>query len=774
MSKLPGEGLHVVAFDTETHLFQPGLRAPHLVVGSSATEAPGSERLHTKDETRALFRAILEDPTKALGGANIPYDLCVLMADNPDLTGLVFKAVEENRIIDTHILEALHDNGRGCMFREVGGAPFHRYSLQILEARYLGIDRTAEKKGENAWRLKYATLENIPLAQWPQDAIDYPRRDARYTFDVLAHQLGRQVAGYEEAPPRLNLQCHAQEIRAALALNLASVWGMRTDPVMVSKVVGDIKAEHERSRRQFFDAGIVRVRPCNKKDGEYEKADDITAEWLDQAVVRLLSEGGKAVDRGPWVTGRLKDIEKAKKALAKGRPIRFATDKGRLMALVESAYQGSPPLTDGGESGNRQTSTSRDTLIESDDPLLEEYGEDGENEKLFSTFSEVLESGTRVPINPEANTLVKTQRTSYSKPNLQQLPRKGMLRNCFIPRPGNCYVSCDYSALELCTLAQVCYTLFGASVMRDAINAGQDLHTRLAARLAGVTYEEGMALRAAKDPVITNLRQAAKPVNFGLPGLMGPPKLVATARKDGVRFCELAAVSEVCGENRRIVKYKGREIAPTCCECLSLASDYQGVWYAEWPEMRAYHDATIAQAKECFEGTPLESFGTGMLRLEENASAVSNHFFQNLAAQGAKHALWLIQKEAYTDRCSVLYNNQRTVVFVHDENFGEVREGVLHEGGHRVAELMVSGMREFTPDVLITVEPAACRRWFKGADKVLNTEGRLVPWWPGPERLDKGGEKIGWGWGPDQEQMRADMRTYQPKYLPKDLPGGWL
>ena len=764
--KPPGDGLKLIAFDTETHLIQPGLRAPPLVVGSSATETPGSERLHTKDETRALFRTILEDPAQCLGGANITYDLCVMLADNPELTGLVFKAVEGGRVVDTHVLEALHDNGRGCMFKEpTTGAPFHRYNLAMLEGRYLGVDRTSEKKAENAWRFRYATLEHLPFSQWPQEAIDYPRHDARYTFDVLSHQLGRQVAGYEEAPQRLNLQCHAQEIRAALALNLACVWGMRTDPVMVAEVVGEIRAEHERSRRQFFDAGIVRVRPCNKKDGEYEKADDITAEWLDQAVVRLLSEGGKAVDRGAWVTERLKDIEKAKKALAKGRPVRFATDKGRLTDLVGAAYQGSPPLTDGGASGNRQTSTSRGTLTESDDELLAAYGESGENEKLFSTYVEVLEAGTRVPINPEANTLVSTQRTSYSKPNLQQLPRKGLIRNCFVPRPGWVYVSNDYAALELCTLAQVCFSLFGASVMRGAINAGQDLHTRLAARLAGVTYEEGLALKDAKDPVITNLRQAAKPVNFGLPGLMGPPKLVSTARKDGVRFCELANVSARCGDNRKVVKYKGREIAPTCCECLTLATDYQQVWYAEWPEMREYHNATVHQAEECADGTPLESFGQGMLRLEENASAVSNHFFQNLAAQGAKHALWLIQREAYTDRSSVLYNSQRTVVFVHDETFSEVREEVLHEGAHRVAELMVSGMREYCPDVKITVEPAACRRWFKGADKVLNTAGRLAPWWPGPSK---------WTWAPDQERMRADMRTYAPKYLPKDISPGWL
>lgn len=409
----------MISLDLETHLIQPGLAAPPIVCGSYADA--GSARVVLRDAIVTLFKDLLAAQC-AIGGANIVYDLGCFAAHDPALIPRIFDALDADRITSTDILEALHDNARGLMFREANGSPFGRYSLAQLENRYLSIDRSEEKHGENAWRLRYGELDGVPLEQWPQEAIDYPRRDARGTYDVLARQLDPN-AEY----PRENLQCVPDEMRAAWALRLASIWGMRTDAAMVADTVREIVEQHERSRREFFDCGIVRVRTCVKKEGVYEKADVITVEWLDQAVVRL----GQLYRESPpeWVTERLADIARVKKALAKGKPIRFATDTQRLRAIVSDAYQGDAPRTPTGE-----ISASRDTLEESGSELLEQYAEDGPNEKLLSTYVDVLEQGTRVPINPEYNSIVATQRTSCRKPNLQQLPRKGRVRECFVPR----------------------------------------------------------------------------------------------------------------------------------------------------------------------------------------------------------------------------------------------------------------------------------------------------------------------------------------------------
>lgn len=431
------------AFDTETHLIQPGLQAPPLVLGSIATEAQGPEACLSKADTRAVFLALLCSKD-TLVGARLDYDLGVMVADDPELISLIFDKLDADQAVDVQILEKLHLIAQGAL------DDYTDNSLAHLELKHLGNDRSQEK--ENGWRFSYALLDNQPLSALPAEAIAYPRADARGTLDVALKQLQpraeetlahdpfdgkclRYGCGGLEGPcatrvrERYNIPIVHEEMRAAFALRLASIWGMRTDPQLVPHIVNGIRAEHESSRREFFQHGITRVRPCNKKAGVYEEGDDISVEWLEGMRPWLEIHTAQ-----PWSVRRKDDVTKALAAIAKGRPIRFAEDKTRLRELVEAAYQGQAPLTDGGASGERKTSTSRDTLEESGDPLLEHYGESGGNEKLFSTYIDVMELGTSTPVCPEFNSLVTTQRTSCRKPNLQQLPRKGLIRNAFVPR----------------------------------------------------------------------------------------------------------------------------------------------------------------------------------------------------------------------------------------------------------------------------------------------------------------------------------------------------
>lgn len=46
----------------------------------------------------------------------------------------------------------------------------------------------------------------------------------------------------------------------------------------------------------------------------------------------------------------------------------------------------------------------------------------------------------------------------------------------FCPDDDMVLCATDFSFIELCAFAQVCYTRFGFSVMRDVINAGLDPH----------------------------------------------------------------------------------------------------------------------------------------------------------------------------------------------------------------------------------------------------------------------------------------------------------
>lgn len=730
------------SYDTETHLSQPGLAAPPLVCASMATVDPGSETFLSKEQARAWFKQHIVDAR--IIGSHIFYDMGVMAADDPAQVDPIFRAFDEGRVLCTDVTEKLHDISRGMLFREPSSnQPFKSYHLARTSARYVPHDPTVagQKWGEDSWRKRYAFLEFLPLHWWPLAATEYVKHDSRLAMDT--------AMGQARAPTQ-NRQCLVGEMRAAWALHLSAVWGMRTDPVLSPQVVGEIRQQHEESRRLFLRAGIVGVRTCKNKrdtlpDGSksepyLEKSDDITAEELEQAMADMPHE--------PWAAEARKDLLKACTAIRLGKPVRFCQRSERLRELVNVAYRGDPPMTAGGKDGaNPEISTSRETLQESNDELLEDYGEEGPNEKLYAAFSDLLLEGMRVPINPQPNSLVESGRTSYREPNLQQLPRKSRVRECFVPRPGWVYCSVDYSTLELCTLAQACLWIVGKSCLADALNAGQDLHTRLAARIAGISYEEALQRKDAKDKQIVALRQLCKPINFGLPGGMGPPKLVATARKDGVRFCVL--VGEARGRTRKgeptcgpkVVTYgtgrHERKIAPTCEDCLRLAVKYRDLWREEWPEVPLYHDWIQDRIDS---GQPLVSAGNGMLRLAEDRNSGANHYFQNLAAQGAKHALWLLSKECYTDRASSLWGS-RPVVFVHDEIIAELPIFRAAVAGERMAQLMVAAMKQFVPDVKISAEPALMPRWYKGADTV-RVNGRLQLWLPPCE--DKRCKADGW------------------------------
>lgn len=410
-----------VTFDTETHRVQPGLNAPPLVV-AAIKDGEDIARLYTQEEAAEKFLDLVEDPDVELENTFISYDLGVMSANDPACIDGIFRKLDEGKVFDTTLMEALHDNARGLLFREANGTPFMRYSQLLLENRYLQVDRSEQKEGDDAWRLRYHELDGIPLEQWPEDARQYPLNDVRYAQDVAEIQ--------RFAPGRQNLQCHADEMRFAYAAYLATMWGIRTERLLVEKVVGGIEAEHEASRRKFFDVGITRVRPVAKKKGEYEEADDIDQTWLDQALIHLAQIHARSEGTvQPWIARRMDDLKKASGALKKGRGVRFATDTARLKELVTAAYQGEPPATAGGD-----ISTSNDTLTESGNELLESYGEAGENEKLFSTYRRVLRLGTEVPVCAEINTFIATQRCSMRQPNLQQVPQKNNIRECFIAR----------------------------------------------------------------------------------------------------------------------------------------------------------------------------------------------------------------------------------------------------------------------------------------------------------------------------------------------------
>jgi hypothetical protein len=71
------------------------------------------------------------------------------------------------------------------------------------------------------------------------------------------------------------------------------------------------------------------------------------------------------------------------------------------------------------------------------------------------------------------------------------------------------------------------------------------------------------------------------------------------------------------------------------------------------------------------------------------------------------------------------------VFFVHDEIVTETPIPMIHEAGHRLAELAVKPWNDiYTPDVKMTTKPAAMLRLAKGAKPVYDSSGVLQIWHP--------------------------------------------
>lgn len=754
-----------IAFDLESHLIAPGLLSPPPVCGSAAWVDPGNERLIARSD---LYEFVQEHVvgSELVVGANIAFDFGILVAYGYMTLEQVFAAYEEGRVYDVQIAQALDAIAGGHLFKDpqtlgalyVNGKHTKRYSLEACVKLCLGRD---DAKGNDEWRLKYALLDGVPLEAWPAAAKQYPLDDARNTMDCALVQLGH-LPRPGEVDPRAyaNLHNMKEQAYAAWCLHLSSMWGIRTDAKAVEALRLKVAAK-EKDTLERFTGIFIRGPEAKSKVGTEDQA------TLKRAVAKaygalgecpVCGGSGKVTSASSGNPINCKDGAEYADWHPKGKDrdavkvFRESLKAGRLPAAVVSGGCDGTGLDLSTAPGLPRTekgaiSTNRDILMESGDDTLESYGVAGLGEKLGTTYLPFVEKGIEFPINVRSNVIVETGRTSYDDV-VQLMPKEGGVRETICAPEGWVISSVDYAAVELCTLAQAHIDLFGHSTMADLINETKDpgsLHTAMAARMVGASFEEMKARVKAGDKQAGDYRQGAKAAKFGYPGGMGAATLVLAKRKlsegftacehgpitndsgvrgyAGIRFCILMVGAERCGVEK-VTEWKGRPIAPTCVRCLECATDLREVWFAEDPEMKPYFDYVSRLVDS---GAPVEQLRSGRLRGGANFTAAANGFFQGLAADGAKEALARVSKEMYLGRQSPLYGS-RILLFAHDEIVAMHPEGVAHEAAMRLVKVMEEAMRAYVPDVFIKAEPALMRNYSKSAKDAYDANGRLIPW----------------------------------------------
>lgn len=400
----------MLALDTETELIRPGLLAPPLVCVSWARSGAGSGVVPGHEAGELLVEALYE----GFIGLNISFDCAVICAEYPDLIDLVFDTYRTGRIQDVGLNQGLIDiaQGRFKFYDKKKGS----YSLAGLSKRLLKID--VDK--DDSPRLDYGRLRGLPLSEYPQGHIDYAKLDAELPLQIWEHQL-KHKQYLDNGPFRAY---------ADFALQLASCWGVYSDPGRCKKLELELERTLDESRVTLQDAGLVRAN--GTRDTKVAK----------ERMKRLCSDKGV-----PW---RL-------------------TDKG-------------------------QVSLDKEACVITGDEVMLAYSVYVSANTLRDRVRDLSQGTGLVPLQPRYHSLKDTGRTSASKGKngfqIQNMPQLEGARETLEPRKGCLFFGADFSAAEMHAFAQIMIDLYGQSKLADTLNAGLCPHVSFGAALRGMTYEQ--------------------------------------------------------------------------------------------------------------------------------------------------------------------------------------------------------------------------------------------------------------------------------------------
>ncbi len=671
----------MLAWDTETDLIREAQLAPPLAC-ITFSDGEQSQIIHHADPHAQDNAAwLLQQETTTANGS---YDCAVAWAYFPELRDLIWDAIANGRVHDVQIRQKLMDLGAGCFERTYRRLPGEdkitllRYNLSDLHARYYKV-----RMEKDEWRLKYGTLRHLPLEQWPEGALRYALYDPEATSRI--HVLQDAEAALTD---KHNLWDEAAQVRAQWALHLMSCWGFKTDLKRVEEVIAAIEQEMPALIERLRSVDLVRP-----KGGKPHVRNEKLAKAMMYAAV---GDSGELTKTGYQ---RVKDGE-----LDKNQALLAGYIKVDEEWCENSGYE-----------------------------ALVDYFHFRQNQSLRTKLIGIRQAAIYgLPVQTSFETIKETGRTS-SRENkiisnsmaLQNPPRKGGMRSCFVARPGCTLIAADYGLAELVSLAQVTYALCGYSKMRDVLNAGQDIHVDFGSKVMAaqigrpISYAEAWAMHKAKgglpgpDGLITmkDMRQLAKAADFGFPGGLGWASFQGYARK--------AWNVILSGEMSKQLKID---------------------WLNHFEEMREYFRwmGNLMEAGGS-NRADVQQFMTGRWRGDCWFTQGCNTMFQGLTADAAKAALFEVSRHCYTVKSSALYGC-RPVLFVHDEIITEARREQAAEAAIEKERIMIDVYQRYTPDVRVTCDAHLMDAWYKEAEAVKDERGKLIPWNP-PQEEDERWEK---------------------------------
>lgn len=795
------EMVHPTAIDIESGMMCYTDPIPEVVCMSHANHI--TKQVHLIDDVAQSFDITLQRPTTSIVGHNIAFDLSLLCFQYDYMWKTVFRAYDEDRIHDTMMRERLlmlttngdfnYDYDRN---EKIG------YSLADLEKKYLGIDRSELKEDPDAPRYNYINMKGIPVADWPPLYREYSQDDSTNCLAIYYKQEEERGRIIDER----GFDPFAVETfrnRVAFALRLLECKGEKVDTERIIEVTQQYEDAYNDPElvAPLTEAGLLvpGSPPVPHKRGVRNHKESCI-HHKDHAD----HKAGRKINCG--CPPKMKDATKDKMPTIPLHKymwsLAYQTD-GDIKVWPSEKCPTDPKNMDGRAYSPEfieytngvlpaKTSLQADeewmTTYADKDPLLMKYVQRKKLAKICTDYLPKFyydDEGEKKPaevLHCSFNALKKTGRSSskcattgkgknkkaiYPGRNAQNVDPR--VRPCTIPRDGKILISSDYSGMEHGTLAQKCFELFGASVMRDNINAGVDNHAYLASQIAlhmepGFRYLLGdhkydthdpnsvfkafmlckgsdlvcnAAMPMSADGIITQYkaehdedhsgtvtygeffkfyRRFAKPTGLGFPGGLGPATMVTYAK--GTYKVELTE---------------------------DLARQLRVIWMNTYPEMEQYLLWVNNHSRDQFHKShyikkdgakKLHQYYTyttprGMVRARCDYCACANGAgLQAPSAEGALSALYEVQKACWLAKeTDDMMFGCYPINFIHDEILWECPDDKFVDD--RVAyvdKIMVDEMEKVTPDVKARTESVAMRRWYKSAEPTFDDEGHLIPW----------------------------------------------
>lgn len=645
----------VLGFDTETELFGPGNMLPLMVSAAFATKPEGPAKLLHWSEAEGPCGAMLSRAAAGalvIVGVKTAYDMGVIARRWPKYLPLVFEAYDADGIVDTEIAFKFLDNFHGNLKDDKRRVS---YGLAASAKRLLGAE---VNKGEETWRLRYGELMHVQIRDWPADARTYAEDDP-----LWALRIWRRIVAECRALEREHHLSHAilgnvpAQARASFAAVLSTAWGVHSDPIATADLELSAATQAARANARLKSSGLLKVYTSAKRAGEIQ----INAK-----------------------TGLPKKDQKA------------------LQVLIGRLLSEHPEIRDYCKTPDQLWSAAEEDLsrFKGLDAGIDAYLELAEVQKTLTTWIPMLRAGVTVPIHASVDVMKTTGRLSYFNPNLQQMPRKAGVRQCFIPRRRKIFCSIDYDGAELRAWAQVCLWMGIPNPMATMFqrDANADAHSMLAANMLGMSYEQVLKLKKT-DQRVKDARQAAKPGNFGFLANMGIPTFIESNR---------------CADPPMIFNE---------AEAWDLKRAFVRTWDA-----KKFFDA-ISRRMGFDETVRMLTPRSFRYRGKCTYTRLANGYFQSPVADGAKEGFYEVVKRQYTDRFWPGFGS-RIVIFVHDESFSELDAEIAHEQAMAIRDVQVECLQRWLPDIPVTASPALQHRWDKGAEPVFDANGRLIPWTP--------------------------------------------